>query len=286
MNNEFPFYFAQIYDNYADRNGTLWHLCELNHNPGGGGAPSQELSKSAYSAEYKLIENNLARPAPIYITSYLNTLHIRQRTVQGLAVRLNATIRLQADIAYKMKLIANDEEWVEGCSPNPCQSGGRCITQKNHGICQCRGHFTGRFCGLTMCELEPCYFGKCELTASSFKCHCQPGYMGQRCDEKPKPCEDNPCEGRGECHPKNGGFFCRCHAWWEGARCEKRMMHIPYKPLSERMLQEPFWLGLITVFVVLAVIGLVWCAKRHFPEKIEKLLADEAHRNRSEYRVF
>ncbi|XP_039440556.1 uncharacterized protein LOC120421415 isoform X3 [Culex pipiens pallens] len=275
--------FIEIYDNYADRNGTLWHLCELNHNPGGGAATSQEQSKSAYSAEYKLIENNLARPAPIYITSYLNTLHVRQRTVQGLAVRLNATIRLQADIAYKMKLIANDEEWVEGCSPNPCQSGGRCITQKDHGICQCRGHFTGRFCGLTMCELEPCYFGKCELTASSFKCHCQPGYMGQRCDEKPKPCEDNPCEGRGECHPKNGGFFCRCHAWWEGARCEKRMMHIPYKPLSERMLQEPFWLGLITVFVVLAVIGLVWCAKRHFPEKIEKLLADEAHRNRTPF---
>lgn len=46
------------------------------------------------------------------------------------------------------------------------------------------------------------------------------------------------------------------------------------------MLQEPFWLGLITVFVVLAIIGLVWCAKRHFPEKIEKLLAEEADRNR------
>lgn len=58
------------------------------------------------------------------------------------------------------------------------------------------------------------------------------------------------------------------------------MMHIPYKPLTERMLQEPFWLGLITVFVVLAFIGLVWCAKRHFPEKIEKLLAEEADRNR------
>lgn len=57
-------------------------------------------------------------------------------------------------------------------------------------------------------------------------------------------------------------------------------MRIPYRPLSERMLQEPFWLGLITVFVVLAVIGLVWCAKRHFPEKIEKLLQEEADRNR------
>jgi hypothetical protein len=59
------------------------------------------------------------------------------------------------------------------------------------------------------------------------------------------------------------------------------MLHIPFKPLSERMLQEPFWLGLITVTLVLGVIGLVWCAKRHFPEKLEKLLADEADRNRT-----
>lgn len=67
---------------------------------------------------------------------------------------------------------------------------------------------------------------------------------------------------------------------WEGPRCDKRMMNIPFKPLSERMLHEPFWLGLITVTVVLGVIGLVWCAKRHFPEKLEKLLAEEADRNR------
>lgn len=59
------------------------------------------------------------------------------------------------------------------------------------------------------------------------------------------------------------------------------MMHIPYKPLSERMLHEPFWLGLMTVTVVMGVIGLVWCAKRHFPEKIEKLLAEDDDRNRS-----
>lgn len=63
------------------------------------------------------------------------------------------------------------------------------------------------------------------------------------------------------------------------------MINIPYKPLSERMLQEPFWLGLITVFIVLGVIGLVWCAKRHFPEKIEKLLAEEADRNRRTFSI-
>lgn len=77
-------------------------------------------------------------------------------------------------------------------------------------------------------------------------------------------------------------FSLRCFAWFEGPKCDKRM-RIPYRPLSERMLQEPFWLGLITVFVVLAVIGLVWCAKRHFPEKIEKLLQEEADRNRREF---
>jgi len=59
------------------------------------------------------------------------------------------------------------------------------------------------------------------------------------------------------------------------------MMHIPFKPLSERMLHEPFWLGLITVTVVLGVIGLFWCAKRHFPEKLEKLLDEEPDRNRT-----
>lgn len=81
-------------------------------------------------------------------------------------------------------------------------------------------------------------------------------------------------------------LLIRCHAWWEGPKCERRMLHIPYKPLSERMLQEPFWLGLITVFVVLAFIGLVWCAKRHFPEKIEKLLAEEAERNRRTFTIL
>ncbi|KAG8237698.1 hypothetical protein J437_LFUL016263 [Ladona fulva] len=119
----------------------------------------------------------------------------------------------------------------------------------------------GLFCALTMCDLEPCIFGICILSGESgglgFRCRCFPGYTGTICDERPKPCADNPC-----------------------TRCERRMLRIPYKPLSERMLHEPFWLGLITVTVVLGIIGLIWCAKRHFPEKLEKLLAEEADRSR------
>ncbi|KAJ6638368.1 Galactose-specific lectin nattectin, partial [Pseudolycoriella hygida] len=247
----------EIFDNYADNNGTYWHLCEVPNR--------SNLNLLDESAEIE----SLIRPSPIHITSYLNTLHIREITHNGSIVRLNATVRTQTDMNYKFKLASTDDS-VETCNPNPCQFGGKCISAGN----------MKRFCGLNMCEIEPCIYGKCELTSTSYKCQCQQGYEGRTCDQKQKPCASNPCEGRGECFDKNGSFFCRCHAWWEGSRCEKRMVRIPYKPLSERMLQEPFWLGLITVFVVLAVIGLVWCAKRHFPEKIEKLLAEEAERNR------
>ncbi|KAM7348381.1 uncharacterized protein ACRADG_007714 isoform 6-T15 [Cochliomyia hominivorax] len=335
----------EIYDNYADNNGTKWQLCKFQNanfhtkNPlddnylttNMHGQQQQQLQRQQrYPGEYftdsydKSDNNNnnnnnnndyikqttsignmepsaattttiaefLLRqhkqqlylpipppPPPVYITSYLNTLYIRQRTTAKSIANLNCTIRLQWDNNYKMKLASGDKS-VESCQPNPCQYNGKCVVNNGTSYCQCLGHFTGRFCGLNLCELEPCVFGKCELTTNNFKCKCQPGYMGTTCEQKQRPCADNPCEGRGICIEKNGGFFCRCYAWWEGHRCEKRMLHIPYKPLSERMLQEPFWLGLITVFVVLAVIGLVWCAKRHFPEKIEKLLAEEADRNR------
>ncbi|KAF2903769.1 hypothetical protein ILUMI_02404 [Ignelater luminosus] len=208
----------EIYDNYADSNGTQWYLCYDKEN-----------------------ENNLIPLSPIAISSYLNTLHVRQKN-GNTGIPLNGTLRTKYDPSYKAKLLE--------------------LREAN-------------------CELEPCVFGKCELTSFSYKCHCKTGYIGINCDQKQRPCEGNPCESRGVCIEKGTSFHCRCHAWWEGPRCERKMMRIPYKPLSERMLEEPFWLGLITVTVVMGVIGLVWCAKRHFPEKIEKLLAEDSDANRS-----
>ncbi|XP_047735954.1 uncharacterized protein LOC108667911 [Hyalella azteca] len=58
------------------------------------------------------------------------------------------------------------------------------------------------------------------------------------------------------------------------------MARIPYKPLSERMIEEPFWLGLMTVAVVLAVIGVAFCIKKQFADKIEKFFADEIEKSK------
>ncbi|CAG9761695.1 unnamed protein product [Ceutorhynchus assimilis] len=250
----------EIFDRYSDANGTLWKLC--------------------YQTNEDQIEADALFPSPaIHIRSFLNSIQLRQKS-GVLGNPLNGTLRVMADENYKKKLINYGHKDVESCKPNPCQNGGKCTNKKSQKICQCIGHFTGLFCAITQCDLEPCVFGTCELTDNSYKCHCKTDYVGPTCEQKRKPCEGNPCESRGTCIEKGNGFQCRCHAWWEGARCEKRMLHIPYKPLSERMLREPFWLGLMTVFVVMGVIGLVWCAKRHFPEKIEKLLAEDDNRNR------
>ncbi|XP_026687631.1 protein HEG homolog 1-like, partial [Diaphorina citri] len=142
----------------------------------------------------------------------------------------------------------------------------------------------GMLCALTMCELEPCLFGSCELTPIGYKCHCQEGYRGVTCDVRIRPCDNSPCNGHGQCVEKSDRrYVCRCYAWWKGENCSERILHIPQTPLAERMLQEPFWLGLITVTVVLLVLGMFWCARRHFPDKLEKLLAEENERSRHHY---
>ncbi|XP_025834353.1 cubilin-like, partial [Agrilus planipennis] len=242
----------EVYDMYADTNGTVWKLCF-----------EETLSKS-----------------PMAITSYVNTLCFRQKS-GPLGFPFNGSLQIHNDSHFKEKLRKHHQSAVDFCEPNPCEHAGKCVSNANKSFCQCNGHFAGLFCGLTKCELNPCIFGTCELTGNNYKCHCEQGYNGPNCESKQKPCENNPCENRGVCIEKGTNFHCQCHAWWEGPRCDKRMLHIPFKPLSQRMLEEPFWLGLITVTVVMGVIGLFWCAKRHFPEKIEKLLAEESERSRS-----
>lgn len=73
-------------------------------------------------------------------------------------------------------------------------------------------------------------------------------------------------------------FIISLYIALNNSRCEVPNPTPNIVGLGTRMIQEPFWLGLFAVFVVLGMIGLIWCAKRHFPEKIEKLLAEEADR--------
>lgn len=162
LNYDHSFSFLQIFDNYADNNGTYWHLCEVPN--------KNRLNLLGGSTEIE----SLIRPSPIHITSYLNTLHVREITHNGSNVRLNATVRTQSgklwaysiqirlfnvtrppliDINYKYKLASSDDS-VETCNPNPCQFGGKCVSVGNIKRCQCSGHYTGRFVVLTVDLLQ------------------------------------------------------------------------------------------------------------------------------------
>ena len=61
---------------------------------------------------------------------------------------------------------------------------------------------------------------------------------------------------------------------FSGPTCERRIKNIPFKPLSERMIEEPFWLGLLAVFVVLGILGTGYMLKKHLPEKFDKYLTE------------
>ena len=52
------------------------------------------------------------------------------------------------------------------------------------------------------------------------------------------------------------------------------------------MLEEPFWLGSLAVAIVLLIIGLVYCLKKKFAERIERFFAVEIQRSKNQRKTF
>lgn len=109
----------EIYDNYADRNGTIWKLCYDPPTP-----------------------NAITLINRIEITSFFNTLHLRQISGRNIGISLNGSVKIQPDEEFVTKILKFKNE-VETCNPNPCTQGGKCITKEDRRYCECVGHFTG-----------------------------------------------------------------------------------------------------------------------------------------------
>ncbi|XP_059350348.1 uncharacterized protein LOC130692880 isoform X2 [Daphnia carinata] len=186
------------------------------------------------------------------------------------------------DSTYAEKVSAlPDHSPVNSCDPHPCQGESVCTAVDDQYYCQCEDNWRGIFCSLTLCQLpSSCHHGTCVTVNETQRCNCDPGFTGYLCESRLAPCDLDPCGDRGKCVPSADGFICQCAPWWQGPRCETRWLHLPYKPLSQRMLEEPFWLGLMTIAIVLIIIAIVWCAKRHFAEKFERFVNDELERGK------
>ncbi|XP_072172249.1 uncharacterized protein [Diadema setosum] len=68
--------------------------------------------------------------------------------------------------------------------------------------------------------------GMCVKTADlDTSCRCQPGWTGQRCEEKvvlaSMSCLSKPCKHGGTCQVIGDHFVCHCDVYWTGAYCEE-----------------------------------------------------------------
>ncbi|XP_076357953.1 uncharacterized protein LOC143250810 isoform X2 [Tachypleus tridentatus] len=227
--------------------------------------------------------NALETSSKFQFQSVFNSIHLdfwtTNNTTQWSPFTIDYKVILDSNILNK-SLRLNSSRSLDGCF---CQNGGSCVkVLEGQFKCHCTGQFTGLFCHLSWCSLNPCRnYGTCSVTEDSYKCSCTKEFTGDNCEQAVSPCNPNPCSKHGDCSVVNNTFFCRCHVWYEGPRCSRYVFRIIYKPLSKRMLEEPFWLGLITVSAVLFVILLVYCIKRKFADKIEKFFVEEIERNPS-----
>lgn len=81
---------------------------------------------------------------------------------------------------------------------------------------ECVFFHSGMFCHLTVCDLNPCVHGMCNLTDQDYVCICDRGYGGLQCDIKLNPCGDNPCQNSGTCVVDKDQYICKCQILFQG----------------------------------------------------------------------
>ncbi|KAK2149798.1 hypothetical protein LSH36_436g04004 [Paralvinella palmiformis] len=71
------------------------------------------------------------------------------------------------------------------------------------------------------CSREPCIHGKCSLEGDDgYRCNCEPGYEGFRCERNIDDCIGLTCHNRGVCIDQLQSYRCRCYPGYTGDRCE------------------------------------------------------------------
>ena len=52
--------------------------------------------------------------------------------------------------------------------------------------------------------------GTCVNVNGSFRCDCQPGFAGRRCERNINECHSDPCRNEGTCLDGRGAYRCIC----------------------------------------------------------------------------
>lgn len=104
-------------------------------------------------------------------------------------------------------------------------AGGQCIDLINDYKCICDAGYTGSRCQheVDSCESEPCQNGgTCMDHIDGFSCLCRPGFVGLQCEAEVDECISSPCDSTGteKCVDLDNGFKCQCNPGFTGELCE------------------------------------------------------------------
>uniref|UniRef100_A0A158QBK9 Delta-like protein n=1 Tax=Hymenolepis diminuta TaxID=6216 RepID=A0A158QBK9_HYMDI len=122
---------------------------------------------------------------------------------------------------------------IDYCVENNCADYATCESFPNGYKCIC-GAYEGARCqkGYDPCQIEsPCEaHGQCKAVGPDYKCVCEVGWSGQKCDRPASACESAAQRLSPEAVCLNGGscvdlqddisYHCICLQPWSGTRCE------------------------------------------------------------------
>ncbi|XP_061385876.1 delta and Notch-like epidermal growth factor-related receptor [Danaus plexippus] len=123
------------------------------------------------------------------------------------------------------------------CYSAPCLNGGSCMSMAMNGSttfhCACTDDWTGAHCEIPatggVCASKPCVKGICieqidgDVDDVKYRCFCEPGYTGDRCELEYNECESSPCGNGGSCTDRVGGYDCSCTRGYTGDNCQLKV---------------------------------------------------------------
>uniref|UniRef100_A0A7N9AM32 Sushi, nidogen and EGF-like domain-containing protein 1 n=1 Tax=Mastacembelus armatus TaxID=205130 RepID=A0A7N9AM32_9TELE len=128
-------------------------------------------------------------------------------------------------------------EEINECLSQPCFNGGTCRNQVGSYRCECNDGFTGNRCqtDINECLSEPCKHGStCEDQPGFYVCHCPQGFRGQNCETEHDMCDSNPCLNGGVCRGYRKNYLCVCKDGFFGDQCQMLDDPCVLKPCGNR----------------------------------------------------
>lgn len=121
----------------------------------------------------------------------------------------------------------------DACFSSPCFNNAKCVNLQEPGKykCECNRGFEGDKCQIPvdMCKQNPCKNNaKCyNFENGNYSCECVAGFSGFHCEIDFNECLSGPCLNGGSCvELKMGGYECKCPLFYSGQNCQVQSQNL------------------------------------------------------------